>query len=91
LRIPVLLIAYLFHPFDSFPIETFLNTDMSHARARRSAMPMFYSRRNPDDVTLKNLLDSTAPLLNPARASRDDQSLTQRMAVPRCASAGAKL
>ena len=49
---------------------------------------MFHAGWNPDDVTLANFLDSTAPLLNPASARRNDQSLTQRMAVPRGASPG---
>ena len=59
---------------------------MSHTRACRSSMPVFLVRWNPDDVTLPNFLDLTAPLLNPAPASRNDQSLTQRMAVPCCPS-----
>src|SRR6266496_1333952 len=37
---------------------------------------------------LLNFLNLTAPLPNPARTSRNDQSLTQRMAVPHCASPG---
>jgi hypothetical protein len=88
LRIPVLFVAHLFHPFDGLPIEAFLNSDVSHTRPCRSSMPIFHARRNPDDVTLPNFLDWTAQLLNSARASRNDQSLTQRMTVPGCARPG---
>src|SRR5207244_5259830 len=67
-------------------METFLNSNMGNTRAGRSSVPVFHARRNPDDVTLPHFPDLTAPLLNPARTSRNDQSLPQRMAVPRCAS-----
>jgi len=61
---------------------------MSHTHARHSSVPVLDAGRNPDDITLPNFLDLAAPLLNPALTSRNDQSLAQRMAVPRCASPG---
>src|SRR6185369_10026171 len=73
---------------DRFPIHIFLHGDMSHARAWRSAMPMFLTRRNRDDVTLVNFLDLTAPLLDPAGARGHDQGLAQRVNVPVGAGAG---
>ena len=36
---------------------------------------MFYSRWNPDDITLPDLLDRASPLLNPASARRNDERL----------------
>jgi hypothetical protein len=84
----VLLVAHLFHPLDVFAVEEFLNRDVRHARRRRRAMPVFLARRNPDDIPFADFLGRTASWLNPARASRDDQRLTQRVRVPCCARAG---
>jgi hypothetical protein len=42
-------------------------------------MPVFLARRDPDNITLPDFLDLTTPLLNPARASRHDQYLAQRV------------
>ena len=55
---------------------------MGHTRGCRSPMPVFQTRRDPNNITLPDFLDWTAPLLNPAGASRHDQYLTERMAVP---------
>jgi hypothetical protein len=45
-------------------------------------------RRDSDDVARSNFLDSATPLLDAARAGRDDQDLTSRMCVPRRAGTG---
>ena len=78
----VLFVADLFHPLDSFTVEIFLNGDMRHTRGCRSSMPVFLTRRDPDDITLPDFLDLTAPLLNPAGAGRHDQYLAERVGVP---------
>ena len=78
----VLFVADLFHPVGGFTVRLFLKGDMGHGRGRGSAMPVFQTRRDPDNVTLPYFLDWTAPLLNPAGASRHDQYLTERVGVP---------
>ena len=78
----VLFIANLFHPVCGLSVELFLNGDVRQTRRCRGSMPVFYPRRNPDNITLPNFFDWTAPLLNPAGASRHDQYLTERVGVP---------
>ena len=84
----VLLVADLFHPLDHFAVELFLNGDMRHTGGCRGSMPVFLTRRDPDNITLPDFLNWTAPLLNPACASGHDQNLAQRVGMPCCPSAG---
>ena len=56
-------------------------------RGCRGSMPVFLTRRDPDNITLPDFLDLAAPLLNPAGASRHDQYLPDRVGVPCCPSA----
>ena len=79
---PVLLIAHVFHPLDDFTVERFLNGNMRHRARRRSAVPMFLTRRKPDHITRPNFFDCAAPTLRPSEAGRDDQRLTEWMRVP---------
>src|SRR5207245_9868594 len=50
--------------------EKLLNRDMRHARRRSRPMPEFLTGRNPHNVAFADLLGPTAPLPNPACASR---------------------
>jgi hypothetical protein len=84
----VLFVADLFHPVGGLAVELFLNGDVRHGRSWRGAVPMFLTRREPDYITRPNVLDRTTPALYPAAASRHDQGLAQRVAVPCCPSAG---
>ncbi len=59
-----MLVADLFHPLDGFTVEMFLNGDMRHTRGCRGSMPVFLTRRDPDNITLPDFFDLTAPLLN---------------------------
>lgn len=61
---------------------------MRHAAVYRCSMPVLCCRWDPDNVTLPDFLDWTTPLLNPARASRHDQCLAQRVGVSCCSGAG---
>src|SRR5207302_2170612 len=79
---PILFVADLFHPVDRLAVQRLLNGDMSHRGCRRSAVPMFLARRKPDHIAWPNFLDWTAPALSPAKAGRDDQSLTEWMCMP---------
>src|SRR3979411_2423523 len=56
---------------------------MGHARRSRCAVPMFFVRREPDDVARPDCLDRSALTLNPSAAGGDDKRLTQGMRVPR--------
>jgi len=71
--------THFLHPVDGPAVPLLLNGDVRHARGRRGSMPVLLTRRDPDDVTRPDHLDSTAPLLNPAGASRHDQGLAQRV------------
>src|SRR5712692_8248918 len=84
--LPILFIADLFHPFDRFPVELFLNRDVRHAGGRRGSVPVFLTRRNADDITCPNFLLGTAPLLDPAGTGRHDEDLAQGVCVPCSAS-----
>ena len=84
----VLFVADLFHPVDRFAVELFLNGDMGHRRGWSGAVPMLFARRNPDDVTRPNFLDWAPPAPCSAPTSSHNQSLPQRVRVPRSPSAG---
>src|SRR5262249_25537758 len=75
-------------PVDGLAVEMFLNGDVRHGRGCRGAVPMFLTRREPDHVTRANFLDWTIPTLCPTAASRHNQGLSERMAVPGGPSAG---
>ena len=45
-------------------------------------MPVLLAGREPDHITGPDLLDRSAFALNPAAASRDDESLTEWMRMP---------
>src|SRR5215208_7306393 len=85
----VLIVGHVFQPVDRFPIELLLHGDVRHRRLRRGAMPVFFTRWKPDDVTGANFLDRSAPALDASGAGCDDQRLAERLRVPR--GAGARL
>ena len=85
----VLFLADLLHPVDRFAVERLLNGDMSHRSGRRSAVPMLFTRRKPDHIARPDFLDRAAPTLNPPKAGREDQRLTEWMCMP--GGAGARL
>jgi hypothetical protein len=79
----VLFVADLFHPVDNFTVELFLNGDVRHGSGGRGPMPVLLAGREPDHVARPDFLHRSAPALGPAAASRDDESLTERMCMPR--------
>jgi hypothetical protein len=84
-----LFVADLFHPVNRFAVELFHDSDVRHGRGCRGAVPMLLTRREPDHVPGSNFfLGRASPALCQAAASRHDQGLAQRVAVPCCPSAG---
>jgi hypothetical protein len=82
----VLFIADSFHPIDHFAVQCLLNGDVRHRGRRRSAVPMFFTRRNPDHIARPDFLDGAVPTLNPPKPGRDDQRLAKWMCMPGSAS-----
>src|SRR6266699_4552583 len=78
----VLFVANFFHPVNGQACEALLNGDVRHGRGGRGAVPVFLPRLKPDHVPRMNVLNRTTPALGPATASRHDQGLAQRVAVP---------
>jgi hypothetical protein len=81
-RMPILFVADLFHPLDDLPIEALLNGDVRHRCGRCGPVPVLLAGRKPGHITGPDLLDRSAVALNPTVASRDDESLTERMRKP---------
>src|SRR5689334_22288363 len=79
----ILFVADLFHPVDCLAIEPFLDGEVRHRGGRRRAVPMLLARRDPDHVTGTDVLDRTAPALCLAGAGGHDESLPERVGVPR--------
>ena len=53
-------------------------------------MPVLLTRLKPDDITWPDLFNQALLSLDPTTTGRDDEGLTQRMRVPRGASAWLK-
>jgi hypothetical protein len=85
-----LVFTNFFHPVNGLTIELLLDGNMSHSGCGSGPMPLLFTRRKPDYISRPNFLDRFAIALNPAAASRDNESLTQRMRVPRSACARLK-
>src|SRR5215470_1758397 len=79
----VLFVADSFLPVDDFPVQRFLNGNMSHRGRRRGAMPMLFTGRKPDHISTPDFLDRPALALRPPKTRRNDQRLTEWMCVPR--------
>ena len=75
----ILLVTYFLHPLDRFSILLFLNSNVRHAGGCRGSVPVFLTRRNPDNITFPDFLLLTTPLLNPAGARCHDENLAQRV------------
>src|SRR4051812_39744154 len=79
----ILLISNMFHPVDDFAVLLLLNGNVRHGRGRCAPVPVLLIGREPDHVTGPDLFDGSGPALHPATTSRDEESLTQRMRMPR--------
>ena len=86
----VLFVGDLLHPVNDLAVESLRDSDVRHGRGGGGSMPMFFARREPDDIAGMDCLDRAAFALHASAASSHDQRLPQRMRVPRGASAGFK-
>ena len=77
-------VADLFFPVRGLAVQDLLNGNVGHGSVWRGSVPMFYAGRYPYDIPLSDLLNRATPLLYPAGARCHDQSLAERMVVPRC-------
>src|SRR5205823_8825115 len=83
----VFLVGHLLQPVDDFAVERLLDRDMAHAGRCGGAVPVPLAGRTHDHVAGADFAFGAAPALHPAGTGGDDQSLAQRMGVPRGASA----
>src|SRR5690242_197213 len=79
----IVFVVDLFHPFNDLAVQGFLNGDMRRRRCQRGAMPMLFSCRAPDHIAGSYFLFWGSFALHPTASRRDDQSLPERMRMPR--------
>src|SRR6185312_4719810 len=79
----IVFVAHFFHPVHNFPVFLFLDSNMSHRCGWCGTVPVFFAGRKPDHVTGPDLLDRATFALGPPAARGNDESLTERMCVPR--------
>ena len=52
----IFFVSHMLQPVGGPAVEFFLNCNMRHGRVGCGTVPMFFARREPDDVTRPNLL-----------------------------------
>jgi hypothetical protein len=67
-----LFIADLFQPVNDLAVEIFLNGDVRHGGGGRCAVPMFFTRRKPDDIAGMNFFNRAALALCASAAGGDN-------------------
>lgn len=78
----ILFVAHFFHPINDFAIEIFCNGDVRHGRGGRSAVPMLFAGRKPNNVAGADFFHGSVFALRPAATGCDNESLAQRMRMP---------
>src|SRR5437870_7101170 len=73
----------MFPPVDHLTVLLFLNGDVRHRGRRRSPVPMLLTGGEPDHIARPNFLNRAFPAPCQAAASRDNESLAERMRAPR--------
>ena len=79
----ILFVRDVLHPFYRRAVQFLLDRYMTHGRRCRSAVPVLFARRKPDDIAGADFLNRAAVSLNPAKAGAKEKGLSQRMRVPR--------
>jgi hypothetical protein len=70
---PILLVADLFHPINSFAVKLLLDGDVRHGLGESRAMPVFLAQRKPNHVAGMYFLDGTVLALYSTATGCDDQ------------------
>jgi hypothetical protein len=78
----ILLVADLFHPLNDFAVEIFGDGKVGHGGSGRSAMPMFFAGRKPNDIAGSDFFDRATLALRPAATGADYERLSEGMRVP---------
>src|SRR5580692_190236 len=78
----ILLVGDLLHPVDHLAVLPFLNGYVRHRGRRSGPVPVLLAGGEPHHIAGTDLLDGSAFALRPAAASRDDESLAERVRVP---------
>ena len=78
----ILLVSDLFQPVHNLAVEMFLNGDVRLGGGGRSAVPMFFTRRKPDDIAGMNCFNRAALALRESAAGGNNQSPPERMRAP---------
>src|SRR5690348_10787771 len=86
----ILFVSHLLHPLDHLAVLFFVEGDVHHGGGGSGAVPVLLAGSDPDHITWPNFLHRPAPALHPAAACRNDESLAERMGVPRSARARLK-
>jgi hypothetical protein len=68
----VLFVADLFHPVNGLAVEELHDGDVRHGGDGRSAVPVFLTRRKPDNVLGMNRFNQAALALRAPAAGGDD-------------------
>ena len=76
-----MLVADLFQPINDLAVEIFLNGDVRYSSGVLSAVPMFFARREPDDIAGMNFFNRAALALRVSAAGVDNQILPERIFV----------
>jgi len=84
----ILGVGDVLEPVDGPAVEGFLNGEMGHRRGGCGAVPVLFARGEDDDIAGTDFLDGATFALGATAAGSHDESLTQRMRVPRRARAG---
>src|SRR5689334_11716411 len=79
----VLFVADLLEPLDHLAVQRLLDRNVSHRCAGTCPVPVFLVGRAHDHVPGPDLHGRLTPALREATPSSDDQSLTERMRMPR--------
>ena len=66
---PILLIRHIFHPVGCLAVPRFLDGNVGHGGLGGGTVPVFFARREPDDVAGEDFPDFTAKGLGKGSAS----------------------
>src|SRR6266851_4923705 len=75
-------IGHRLHPGRMISVQPFLHRDVDHSVGRRAAVPMLFTRRNPDDIAGFDFAYRPAFALDPADPGDHVQRLAEGVRMP---------